>query len=167
MNNIPLLVYLSALLWQGREGTPIFVNIALLVFVSVGRTQHQQDQIPAIPGAPGRDYPAFTSPPKTSFTCEGLSPGYYSDPEGECQVYHHCTHAVAKPSFTRLCPVGNTRVGQLEISPVCYHVSTIGTLYNQQYFICDWWFNVDCSTVEDFYSLNDDVAAAQIEAGRK
>ena len=22
-----------------------------------------------------------------------------------------------------------------------------GTLYNQQYFICDWWFNVDCSVV--------------------
>ena len=41
-----------------------------------------------------------------------------------------------------------------------------GTLYNQQYFTCDWWFNVDCSTVEDFYSLNDDIAAAQIEAGK-
>ena len=22
-----------------------------------------------------------------------------------------------------------------------------GTLFNQQYFICDWWFNVDCSLV--------------------
>merc|ERR1712019_36467 len=126
MNNIPVLLYFSA-------------------FLCVGSPQ-PQEQIPAIPGAAGRDYPAYTSPPKTSFTCEGLSPGYYSDPEGECQVYHHCTHAVAKPSFTRLCPVG--------------------TLYNQQYFICDWWFNVDCSTVEDFYSLNDDVAAAQIEAGK-
>ena len=42
-----------------------------------------------------------------------------------------------------------------------------GTLYNQQYFTCDWWFNVDCSTVEDFYSLNDDIAAAQIEAGKQ
>merc|ERR1712141_746834 len=126
MNNIPVLVYFSALL-------------------CVGLTQ-EQEQIPAIPGAAGRDYPAYTTVPRTSFTCEGLSPGYYSDPEGECQVYHHCTHTAAKPSFTRLCP--------------------IGTLYNQQYFICDWWFNVDCSTVEDFYSLNDDVAAAQIEAGK-
>ena len=50
-----------------------------------------------------------------------------------------------------------------------------GTLFNQQYFICDWWFNVDCSQVlvlqlslkdqddlqaEDFYSLNADVKAA-------
>ena len=87
-----------------REGTPILLVVT--ISLSVGRTQ-EQEQIPAIPGAAGRDYPAYTSPPKTSFTCEGLSPGYYSDPEGECQVYHHCTHTVAKPSFTRLCPVGN------------------------------------------------------------
>merc|ERR1712203_696097 len=92
----------------------------LFVLVCVAKSQ---DQISAIPGAAGRDYPAYTSVPRTSFTCEGLSPGYYSDPEGECQVYHHCTHTAAKPSFTRLCP--------------------IGTLYNQQYFTCDWWSNVD------------------------
>ena len=39
-----------------------------------------------------------------------------------------------------------------------------GTLFNQQYFICDWWFNVDCSQAEDFYSLNEDVAAAAAAA---
>merc|ERR1712107_809428 len=101
-----------------------------------------QEQISAIPGTAGRDYPNFDKPPRTSFTCEGLSPGYYSDPEGECQVYHRCTHGNAVPSFTRLCPVG--------------------TLYNQQYFTCDWWFNVDCSTVTDFWSLNDDAYAASL-----
>ena len=106
----------------------------------------QQDQPSAIPGAPGRDYPDFTKVPRTSFTCDGLSPGFYADPEGECQVYHHCTHGSNKPSFTRLCP--------------------IGTLYNQQYFTCDWWFNVDCSTVEDFYSLNDENFAASQAAGK-
>ena len=36
-----------------------------------------------------------------------------------------------------------------------------GTLFNQQYFICDWWFNVDCSLAEEFYSLNEDIAAEQ------
>ena len=36
-----------------------------------------------------------------------------------------------------------------------------GTLFNQQYFICDWWFNVDCSLAESFYSLNEDIAAEQ------
>merc|ERR1712008_436382 len=66
----------------------------------------QQDQPSAIPGAPGRDYPDFTKVPRTAFTCDGLSPGFYADPEGECQVYHHCTHGSNKPSFTRLCPLG-------------------------------------------------------------
>ena len=34
-----------------------------------------------------------------------------------------------------------------------------GTIFNQNYFICDWWFNFDCSTAEDLYSLNDEIAA--------
>ena len=28
-----------------------------------------------------------------------------------------------------------------------------------QYFVCDWWFNVDCSLAESLYSLNEQVAA--------
>ena len=32
-------------------------------------------------------------------------------------------------------------------------------VFNQEYFICDWWFNFDCSEAEAFYSLNDDIAA--------
>ena len=86
--------------------------LSVLIFpwiVSVGMTQ-EQEQISAIPGTAGRDYPAYTKAPRTSFTCEGLSPGFYSDPEGECQVYHHCTHTAAKPSFTRLCPIGKRRM---------------------------------------------------------
>ena len=118
----------------------------LALLLALTPSSHQQEQISPIPGAPGRDYPDFTKVPKTSFTCAGLSPGFYADPEGECQVYHHCTHGSAKPSFTRLCP--------------------IGTLYSQQYFTCDWWFNVDCSVAEDFYSLNDENFAAALEAGR-
>jgi hypothetical protein len=34
-----------------------------------------------------------------------------------------------------------------------------GTIFNQQYFICDWWFNVDCSIAESLYSINDEIAA--------
>ena len=34
-----------------------------------------------------------------------------------------------------------------------------GTIFNQEYFICDWWFNFDCATAEDLYSLNDEIAA--------
>ena len=70
--------------------------------------------------------------------------GYYSDPEAECQAFHICTAdgagGLAKYSF--LCPNG--------------------TLFNQNYFICDWWFNFDCATAEELYSLNDEIAAARL-----
>ena len=36
-----------------------------------------------------------------------------------------------------------------------------GTLFNQQYFVCDWWFNVDCDRTELFYSLNDELDSAR------
>ena len=76
------------------------------------------------------------------FVCDGqVDGGYYADPEEECQAFHICTAdgagGLAKYSF--LCPNG--------------------TLFNQNYFICDWWFNFDCSTAEDLYSLNDEIAA--------
>ena len=96
----------------------------------------------AIPGVPGEDYPIFAEVPESGFTCDGqVDGGYYSDPEAECQAFHICTAdgagGLAKYSF--LCPNG--------------------TLFNQNYFICDWWFNFDCSTAEDLYSLNDEIAA--------
>ena len=86
-----------------------------------------------IPGAPGQDYPTFSSAPPTSFSCEGLVTGYYADQETDCQAYHVCgaDQARTAPISTLLCPNG--------------------TLYNQQYFVCDWWFNVDCSVVSSFY----------------
>jgi hypothetical protein len=53
--------------------------------------------------------------------------GYYADPDTECQAFHVCTAdgqgGLSKNSF--LCPNG--------------------TIFNQNYFICDWWFNFDCS----------------------
>merc|ERR1711971_1290173 len=96
----------------------------------------------AIPGVPGEDHPIYAEVPESGFTCDGqVDGGYYSDPEAECQVFHICTAdgagGLAKYSF--LCPNG--------------------TLFNQNYFICDWWFNFDCSTAADLYSLNDEYAA--------
>ena len=95
-----------------------------------------------IPGIPGDDYPIFAEVPETSFFCDGQTDGgYYSDPEAECQAFHICagdgTGGLTKYSF--LCPNG--------------------TLLNQQYFVCDWWFNVDCSLAESLYALNDEIAA--------
>merc|ERR1719216_32057 len=96
----------------------------------------------SIPGVPGEDYPIYAEVPESGFTCEGqVDGGYYADPEAECQAFHICTAdgagGLAKYSF--LCPNG--------------------TLLNQNYFICDWWFNFDCSTAEDLYSLNYEIAA--------
>merc|ERR1719339_68017 len=96
----------------------------------------------SIPGIPGEDYPIYAEVPETGFGCEGqVDGGYYADPEAECQAFHICTAdgqgGLAKYSF--LCPNG--------------------TIFNQNYFICDWWFNFDCSEAEGLYSLNDEIAA--------
>merc|ERR1712020_88200 len=96
----------------------------------------------SIPGVPGEDYPIYAEVPESGFTCDGqVDGGYYADPEAECQAFHICTAdgagGLAKYSF--LCPNG--------------------TLFNQNYFICDWWFNFDCAEAEGLYSLNDEYAA--------
>merc|ERR1712012_343833 len=95
----------------------------------------------AIPGVPGEDYPIYAEVPETGFACDGqVDGGYYADGEAECQVFHICTAdgagGLAKYSF--LCPNG--------------------TVFNQNYFICDWWFNFDCAEAEGLYSLNDEYA---------
>merc|ERR1712123_294739 len=96
----------------------------------------------AVPGVPGEDYPIYAEVPVSGFACDGqVDGGYYADPEAECQVFHICTAdgagGLAKYSF--LCPNG--------------------TLFNQNYFVCDWWFNFDCAEAEELYSLNDEIAA--------
>ena len=101
-----------------------------------------------IPGVPGDDYPIFAQVPDTSFLCDGQSEGgYYADPEAECQVFHICGNdgngGLTKYSF--LCPNG--------------------TIFQQQYFVCDWWFNVDCSKVEDLYYLNQEIGSGSEDTG--
>ena len=71
--------------------------------------------------------------------------GYYSDPALQCQAFHVCV-----------------RISQTELSKYSF-LCPNGSLFDQQYFICDFWFNVDCSQAETLYSLND-VLAAEREA---
>merc|ERR1712186_145350 len=102
----------------------------------------------SIPGVPGEDYPIYAEVPESGFACDGqVDGGYYADPEAECQAFHICTAdgagGLAKYSF--LCPNG--------------------TVFNQNYLICDWWFNFDCSEAEGLYSLNDEIAAEAAAAG--
>ena len=100
--------------------------------IAVGaQAQEAPDTGSSIPGIPGEDYPLLAVPLETSFLCLGREVGYYADPEGECQQFHICvSDGINEPlKFSFLCPNG--------------------TLFNQQYFICDWWFNVDCSQVKE------------------
>merc|ERR1739848_523879 len=98
----------------------------------------------SVPGTPGEDYPILAEVPETAFGCEGqVEGGYYADAETECQAFHVCTAdgqgGLSKYSF--LCPNG--------------------TIFNQAYFICDWWFNFDCAEAEGLYGRNDEIAAEQ------
>merc|ERR1719242_1371671 len=102
----------------------------------------------SIPGVPGEDYPIYAEVPESGFSCDGqVDGGYYADPEAECQVFHICTAdgAGGLAQYSFLCPNG--------------------TIFNQNYFICDWWFNFDCSEAEGLYSLNDEIAAEREAAG--
>ncbi|RXG56635.1 hypothetical protein Avbf_15252 [Armadillidium vulgare] len=87
-------------------------------------------------GVPGADFPIHYEVPETGFSCDdGSLVGYYADvdPKAACQVFHICQEDGRHDSF--LCP--------------------IGTLFNQKYFVCDWWYNVDCNRSTEFYSLNE------------
>ncbi|KAF2357467.1 Chitin binding domain [Trinorchestia longiramus] len=91
-------------------------------------------------GVPGEDFPVLSEVPDTGFQCRDQAvSGYYADDDGEarCQVFHICqlreSGLVQQDSF--LCPNG--------------------TVFNQQYLVCDWWFNFDCSQAKDFYSVNE------------
>ncbi|XP_076335639.1 uncharacterized protein LOC143238895 [Tachypleus tridentatus] len=76
--------------------------------------------IPGIPGIPGKDFPFFGFPlPKTEFRCR--KPGYFGDPETRCQMFHICQD-FRMDSF--LCPNG--------------------TVFDQRYQVCNWWFSVRC-----------------------
>ncbi|XP_071522335.1 uncharacterized protein [Panulirus ornatus] len=89
-------------------------------------------------GVAGQDYPILASVPDTGFSCEDQQfPGYYADTADEagCQVFHICQLDGRLDSF--LCPNG--------------------TVFNQQYFVCDWWYNVDCSASEQYFDLNAEI----------
>merc|ERR1719419_2243419 len=102
----------------------------------------------AVPGSPGEDYPVYAEVPTTGFSCSGrVEGGYYADPEADCQPFHVCSAdssgGLAKVSF--LCPNG--------------------TLFNQETFVCEYWFNVDCSQAESFYGLNDNIGTVEQKDG--
>lgn len=85
-------------------------------------------------GIAGKDYPNFNTIPQTQFDCDSqLYPGYYADPESNCQMYHICQPGGRKDSF------------------LCAN----GTIFNQERLVCEWWHNVDCSQARAKYSINE------------
>nr|XP_053642784.1 uncharacterized protein LOC128695880 [Cherax quadricarinatus] len=129
----------------GRIGSGFGVGLHLL---ESGGSEAINDLGNAIGGGgvPGENYPILDSVPSTKFSCDGLLPGYYADTDKEarCQVFHVCQSRGRINSF--LCPNG--------------------TIFNQQYFVCDWWYNVDCSTAQQFYSLNAQIGQVAIGGDR-
>ncbi|GFT53756.1 chitin-binding type-2 domain-containing protein [Nephila pilipes] len=86
-----------------------------------------------VPGLAGEDYPIYNEIPLTNFNCkEFKKPGFYADLEAGCQVFHNCDTELQKHSF--LCPNG--------------------TVFRQELFICDWWYNVKCDDSPEHFPLN-------------
>merc|ERR1719471_1479481 len=117
----------------------LVVNTSLLVFAAPAAS-------PALPAllspfatpsdgspVPGGHAPAPVQrdAPTTRFTCD--KSGIYADQDTGCQVFHFCQDGGRMDSF--FCP--NL------------------TLFNQRFFVCDWSYNVDCSTAHQYYHLND------------
>ena len=63
--------------------------------------------------------------------------GYYADMETGCQAFHICMKAYGHVKASFLCPNGS--------------------IFNQKFFTCDWWNNVDCSASERYYDLNKEI----------
>ncbi|XP_054712834.1 U-scoloptoxin(01)-Cw1a-like [Uloborus diversus] len=85
--------------------------------------------------------PFYETVPPTSFSCSGRTYGYYADPEVNCQVFHICPGAYGRGQFSFLCPNQ--------------------TVFNQAYLVCDHPYNVDCSTADGLYSVNNNFFALE------
>ncbi|XP_055852531.1 uncharacterized protein LOC129916552 [Episyrphus balteatus] len=86
----------------------------------------------AIPGEPGVNYPVYAEVPPTSFDCNQQQyPGYYSDVEAQCQVFHICA---LNRTYSFLCPNG--------------------TIFSQETLVCVWWNMFDCSSAPGLYANN-------------
>jgi len=74
--------------------------------------------------------------PATGFRCgDHKFSGIFADTQTGCKMFHFCESNGMNSTF--FCPPQ--------------------TLFNQRFFVCDWYYNVDCSASESFYSLNKDI----------
>ncbi|XP_050689421.1 uncharacterized protein LOC126981871 [Eriocheir sinensis] len=122
-----------------RPARPTYQEPARPTYQARPHSSEEYEKKNSIPGEPGVDYPIYDKIPYTKFSCSDVPyrPGIYANPEAGCQVYHVCD---------------DDRYGPQGAQFLC----TNGTLFNQEVFTCDWWYNVDCSKATSFYSLNED-----------
>ncbi|CAM1295599.1 Uncharacterised protein g1327 [Pycnogonum litorale] len=73
-------------------------------------------------GVPGVDFPLYGEVPNTNFSCLRRH-GLFVDTATRCQVFYTC-QGDDKRSSAHICPNG--------------------TLFNQRFKVCDWWYNVNC-----------------------
>ncbi|CAD6995672.1 unnamed protein product [Ceratitis capitata] len=85
----------------------------------------------AIPGVPAVDYPVYAQVPQTNFDCGQQLPGYYSDVDAQCQVFHICA---LNRTYSFLCPNG--------------------TIFSQETLVCVWWNQFECATAPALYGNN-------------
>jgi len=126
----------------------LIVSTLILASIHNGITDGDEDPLDqlrnTIPGEPGQDYPILASIENTEFDCQGkVFGGFYADPDTDCQGYHVC---LQDPSNSNQ---------QFPISFLCPN----GTIFNQESFTCEWWFNVDCSRSVELYSKNNGLFA--------
>lgn len=70
--------------------------------------------------------------PPTNFDCaQQALPGYYSDIEAQCQVFHICA---LNRTYSFLCPNG--------------------TIFSQEVLVCVWWNQYDCASAPSLYANN-------------
>ena len=120
----------------------------------------------SIPGEPGVDFPVYSAVPDTGFDCAAQdNPGIYTDTEADCQVpdtvklldiflkYFHIYFLTFNylQSFYMCSPGGDSAA----------FLCPNGTIFNQQYFVCDWWYNIDCAQQPQYYGLNSLLAQDQ------
>lgn len=73
--------------------------------------------------------------------------GYYADVEARCQVFRVCANTDESGNgFAFLCPNG--------------------TLFNQRYFVCDWYMNVQCGESEQYYAKNEQLSKNTADFGK-
>ncbi|XP_031832736.1 U-scoloptoxin(01)-Er1a-like [Nomia melanderi] len=107
-----------------------FISVALLSAVVFAGHYFNEDGTPYdpyhnlhVPHNPPL-YPAYHKVPRTGFSCYGLESQLWADLDSQCQAYHLCHD------------------GHLVSSHLCAN----GTLFNQQFQVCDQFYNVRCGS---------------------